>query len=344
MKRAFLAVSCLALMIAASIVPAAADEIADFYHGKTIRDVIGFGPGDSFDLYARLIAKYMGAHIPGEPTIVVQNMAGAGSLTALNYVTNSAPRDGTVIGMINPVATIQPLLQPDLVKFDPRMLDWIGSIATDYYTCGFWTADKVSLKDLRLRQFIVGSTATTGATYAGDMVFMSALHLNFKVVPGYGNMGELNHAAERGEVQGHCGVMATTLKSTLWPVYTAGNLQIAVRATLGSDSEFPDVPNAFDLVTSDEDRQVLLLLAGPWYYGRPMLAPPDLPKARLAALRAGFDATMKDQAFLDEAKNLRADIHPLTGAQVADTIRKIYEISPAVVARARPMFGVTDSK
>ena len=135
---------------------------------------------------------------------------------------NVAPRDGTVIGMVNPVATIQPLLQPDQFKFDPRQMDWLGSLATDYYTCGFWTADKVTLKDLQGPQVLVGSTAITGATYAGDMVFMSTLHLNFKVVPGYGDMAQLNHAAESGEVRGHCGVMATTLKSTLWPTYTDG--------------------------------------------------------------------------------------------------------------------------
>jgi tripartite-type tricarboxylate transporter receptor subunit TctC len=340
MKRTIFGGASLFLLLALAAAPAAADDTADFFHGKTIRAVIGFGAGDSFDLYARLIARHMGAHIPGEPTIVVQNMPGAGSLTALNYVINAAPKDGTVVGMINPTATIQPLLQPDIVRFDPRTIDWIGSPASDYYSCGFWSKDKVTLKDLQSRQFIVGSTATTGATYAGDMVFMSALHLNFKIVPGYGNMGELNHAAEKGEVEGHCGVMAMTIKSTLWPTYTAGQLQIAVRATLKPDPDLPDVPNAFDLVTSEEDRQVLLLLAGPWYYGRPMLAPPGLPKERLASLRAAFDATMKDPAFLSEAKELRVGIEPLTGEQIAETIRKIYEIPNAVIERARPMFGV----
>jgi tripartite-type tricarboxylate transporter receptor subunit TctC len=341
MKRAA-AGFCLSLLLAiAAVAPASADDSADFYRGKTIRNIIGFGPGDSFDLYARLVARYLGAHIPGNPTIVVQNMPGAGSLNALNYVMNVAPRDGTVIGMVNPVATIQPLLQPDLVKFDPRTIDWIGSLATDYYTCGFWTADKVSLKDLQGQQVLVGSTAITGATYAGDMVFMSTLHLNFKVVPGYGDMAQLNHAAESGEVRGHCGVMATTLKSTLWQTYTDKKLQIAVRASLTADPDLPNVPNAFDLVTSEEDREVLLLLAGPWYYGRPMFAPPGLPQERLAVLRTAFEAMVKDPAFLDDAKTQRADIHPIPGSEVSDTINKIYAIPAAVLDRARPMFGIT---
>jgi tripartite-type tricarboxylate transporter receptor subunit TctC len=341
MKRVVLGGLCLSFVLAiASISPALADD-ADFYRGKTIRAIIGFGPGDSFDLYARLVARYLGAHIPGNPTIIVQNMPGAGSINALNYVMNVAPHDGTVIGMVNPVATIQPLLQPDVFKFDPRKMDWIGSLATDYYTCGFWTADKISLKDLQGPQVLVGSTAITGATYAGDMVFMNTLHLNFKVVPGYGDMAQLNHAADSGEVRGHCGVMATTLKSTLWPTYTDGKLQIVVRASLTNDPDLPNVPNAFDLVTSEEDRQVLLLLAGPWYYGRPMFAPPGLPPERLAVLRAAFEAMVKDPAFLDDAKGERADIHPISGDEVSATIDKIYAISPAVLDRARPMFGIT---
>jgi hypothetical protein len=135
--------------------------------------------------------------------------------------------------------------------------------------------------------------------------------------------------------------MGTTLKSTLWPTYTDGKLQIAVRASLTTDPDLPNIPNAFDLVSSEADRQVLLLLAGPWYYGRPMFAPPDVPKARLAALRTAFEAMAKDPAFLAEAKNQRADIHAISGAEVTDTINKIYAIDPAVLERAKPMFGVT---
>lgn len=335
MIRPIVALACLLAAHAAR-----ADDEAEFYRGKSIRMVVGLGAGDSFDLYARLAARHLPSHIPGKPSVVVQNMPGAGSLTALNYMMNAAPRDGTVIGVINPAATIQPLLQPDVARFDARAIDWLGSLASDHYTCGFWSTEKVTLQDLREREFVVGSTATTSATYAADQVFMRTLGLKFRIVPGYGTMNELNHAAEKGEVRGHCGVMAATIKTSLWQTYTSGRLRIAVQASLRPETAFPDVPNAFDIVTAVDDRQVLMLLAGPWSYGRPLFAPPGLPAARLATLRAAFDAMVRDPLFLAEARDIRAEIEPLSAAAVSETVRRIHDIPPAVLERARPMFGV----
>jgi len=331
----------IALALTATLaLEARADPVADFYHGKTLRIIVGFGVGDGFDIYARLLARFMAPHIPGEPTIIVQNMPGAGSLVALNYVNNAAPRDGTALGMVNPVVTVQHMLQPEVANFDPLKLNWIGSMTSDYYNCGFWTDKPVTLEDLRTKHFTVGSTATTGGTYAGDRVFEAVLHLDFKIVPGYTNLGELKAAAERGEVQGFCGVMAMTLKSTFWPIYQAKQLQIPVRANLAPDPDMPDVPNAFDLVKSEEDRQLLMLLAGPWYFGRPFMAPPDVPAARLEALRAAFAATLADPALLAEAKNENLEIHPLSAEQIVATIKQVDATSPAVIERAKPMFGV----
>jgi tripartite-type tricarboxylate transporter receptor subunit TctC len=341
MKRRAIGLGLLLSIVGAAVAPArAADAVADFYHGKTLRVIVGFGVGDGFDIYARLLAQFMAAHIPGEPTIIVQNMPGAGSLVALNYVDHAAPHDGTVIGMVNPVAVVQHLLQPAVANFDPLTMNWIGSMTSDYYNCGFWTDKPVTLADLESKHFIVGSTATTGGTYAGDRIFQAVLHLDFKIVPGYTNLGELRQAAERGEVQGFCGVMAMTLKSTFWSTFVAKQLQIPVRATLAPDPELPGIPNAFDLVKSDADRQLLLLLAGPWYFGRPFMAPPGVPAERLAALRAAFAQSLTDPALLAEAKKEHLEIHPLTDPQIVDTIKKIYDVPPGVITRAKPMFGV----
>jgi hypothetical protein len=317
-----------------------ADGEADFFRGKSIKLIVGSGAGDSFDFYGRLVSRHLGKDIPGQPTIIVQNMQGAGSLNALNYLMNVAPRDGTALGLFIPVSTIQPLLQPQGARFDPRVINWLGSIATDYYTCGFWTPDKLDVKDLQTREYVVGSTAVAGATYAGTRVFISALGLKLKLVPGYGSMNELNHAAEKGEVSGHCGLMATTLKTNLWPAFTSGQLKIVLRASLNEDATLPGVPNAFDLVKSEEDRQVLLLLAGPWFYGRPIAAPPGLPAGRLKALRSAFEAMVSDEAFLAEARALNAVVAPLSADKVAETIAEIYKIPESVIARARPLFGV----
>ena len=340
MRRACLAalLTVWSVLTAQAQAPASVDE-AEFYKGKSIRLIVGSGAGDSFDLYGRLVLRHLANHIPGKPAVVVQNMQGAGSLNALNYLMNVAPRDGTVLGLFIPVSTIQPLLQPSVAKFDARTINWLGSIATDYYTCGFWTDKPVSVSDLQSREFVVGSTAVAGATYAGTRVFAQAMGLKLRLVPGYGTMNELNHAAEKGEVQGHCGLMATTLKTNLWGPYQDGHLQIALRASLGDDPSLASVPNAFDLVTSEEDRQTLLLLAGPWYYGRPLAAPPGLPTERLQTLRRAFDEMVRDPAFLADAKELRAVVEPLSAAQVTETIGRIYAIPPAVLARARPLFG-----
>lgn len=339
--RKAIGLGCVLAILAATVLPArAADSIADFYRGKTMRIIVGFGAGDGFDIYARLLAQFMGAHLPGAPTIIVQNMPGAGSLVALNYVDNVVPRDGTAIGMVNPVVIVQHLLQPEIATFDPLTMNWIGSMTSDYYNCGFWTDKPVTLADLRSKHFVVGSTATTGGTYAGDRVFEAVLNLDFKIVPGYTNLGELRQAAERGEVQGFCGVMAMTLKSTFWPSFVAKQLQIPVSARLAPDPDLPDIPNAFDLVKSDEDRQLLLLLAGPWYFGRPFMAPPGVPAERLAALRAAFVATLADPALLAEAKQEQLEIHPLGDAQIVATIEKIDATPPSVIERAKPMFGV----
>jgi tripartite-type tricarboxylate transporter receptor subunit TctC len=322
--------------------PAAAQSLEDFYRGKQVRLVIGFGAGSGFDGYARLVARHYPRHIPGNPAMLVQNMSGAGSLTALHYVLNTAPPDGTAIAMVNPTTAIDPLFHTEQANYDPRALAWIGSITADTTTCGFWTDRRVTLADLKRERFIVGGTALTGGTATADRVLKAMLGLNFQIVAGYKDLPELNQAAERGEVAGYCGVMASTLKaSNLWDRFNEGKLQLPLQVALEKDPDLPaDIPNAFDLVTSEEDRQILLLLVGPWYFGRPFTASPNVPPERLAALRSGFMATMRDADFLAEAKRLLLSIRPVAGEEIQRTIRDIYAISPAVLERAKPMFGI----
>jgi tripartite-type tricarboxylate transporter receptor subunit TctC len=331
---------CVAIGLNFSALAQSNEDEAAFFKGKSTRLIVGTGPGDGFDFYARLLVRHFYRHIPGQPSMTVQNMQGAGSLNALNFIQNVAPRDGTTMGLIIPVATTMPLLRPDVARFDPRTINWIGSVAGDYFTCGVWTADNVTLKDLQSREFIMGSTAVGGSTSAGARIFAEALGLKLKLVPGYRSMNDLNFAAEKGEVAGHCGLMATSLKTTLWQAYESGRIKIVLRAGMVDDPALPNIPNAFDLAKTDEDRQLLLLLAGPWYYGRPVMAPPDLPPARLAALRKAFRETMEDPAFLADAKQLNAVVQPLSAEEIVKTVTEIYKIPETVIARARPLFGV----
>jgi len=329
--------TCLALSAAA---PALADPVEDFYRSKQIQLAIGFGVGDGFDTYARVLARHMPRHIPGKPPIVVQNMPGVGSLKALSYVLNVAPRDGTAFGLMNPAATVDALFSPEQAGFDPRTIDWIGSMSSDTTTCGFFTREPVTIDLLKSKRFVVGGTAATSGTMRANRVMASVLGLNFKIVSGYRTLGDLTLAAEKGEVEGFCGLMASTLRVNFWDRYRGGALQIPVQAGIERDPDLPaSIPNALDLAASEADRALVRLFAGPWYYGRPFMAPPNLPPERLAALRKAFDDMHKDPAFLEEARRIKLNVRPLTGAQVHDAVVKVYETPKDVIERARPIMG-----
>jgi hypothetical protein len=235
MSRRAIHTGVLALLVGAgSVAPAAADAVEDFYRGKQIQLVIGFGVGNGFDTYARVLARHMGRHIPGQPSIIVQNMPGAGSLKALNYLLTVAPKDGSAIGLINPTATTDPMFYPKRASYDPRSFAWIGSMTSDTTTCGFWTREPVSVDTLRNKEFIVGGTALTSGTIRANRVLASVLGLKFRIVSGYSDLGHLTLASEKGEVQGYCGVMVSTLKVTLWDRYKSGAIQIPLQAAISA--------------------------------------------------------------------------------------------------------------
>jgi tripartite-type tricarboxylate transporter receptor subunit TctC len=321
-------------------VPAAVEPVADFYSGnKQIRLIIGFGVGDAFDAYARVLARHLSRHIPGRPAIVVQNMPGVGSVKAATYVQTIAPKDGTAIGLINPVATVDALFDPQQLPVDASTFDWIGSMSSETMTCGFWTRTPVTVATLRSRQFIVGGTAATSGTMRANRVFASVLGLDFKIVPGYSQLNDLTIAAERGEIDGYCSMMVSTLKVTAWDRYQSGGLQIPFQAAAENDPDLPNVPNAFDLVSSEEDRQLLRLLVGPWRYGKPFFAPTGIPADRLAALRTAFMEMHKDPAFIEEANKIKLNVRPINGMQVREAVQQIHQTPKAVIERARPIMG-----
>ena len=329
----------LALTLAGLSVPAAAEPVADFYSGKQIRLIIGFGVGDAFDAYARMLSRHMSHHIPGHPPIVVQNMPGVGSIKAATYVQTIAPKDGTAIGLINPVVTVDTLFDPQQLPVDASTFAWIGSMSSDTMTCGFWTRTPLTVATLKSRQFVVGGTAATSGTMRANRVFASVLGLDFKIVPGYSTLNDLTIAAERGEIDGYCSMMVSTLKVTAWDRYQSGGLQIPFQAAVENDPELPNVPNAFDLVSSEEDRQLLRLLVGPWYYGKPFFAPTGIPADRLAALRTAFMEMHQDPAFIEEANKIKLNVRPINGMQVREAVTQIHQTPKAVIERARPIMG-----
>src|SRR5262245_44149863 len=333
----------LALAIAAPALatPASAqtDAVAAFYRGRTVQAVVGYTPGSTFELYLRTITRHLGRHIPGNPNLVVQHMPGAGSLKATGYLAQVAPKDGSVIGMINPVNTTEPLIDPEHTKFDPRTFSWIGSVNSEISTCAFWTRDLKTFADLKRRQVVVGSTGPASGSTVDARVLGALTGINFKVVPGYPGLTEVRIAAERGEVDGYCGMLVSALKTDVWDQFKSGRIAVPVQMGLQKHVDLPDIPNAYDLVTKEEDRQLFQLIFGPWAYGRPILAPPETPRDRVEALRKAFTAAIADPQFTAEAQKINMEIQPTPPDVIEKLVDAVMRTPAPVLERARVLLG-----
>jgi tripartite-type tricarboxylate transporter receptor subunit TctC len=320
----------------------AQQDIASFYRGRTVQAVVGYTPGSTFELYLRSAVRYLGRHVPGNPSIVVQHMPGAGSLKATAYLAQVAPRDGSVIGMPNPVNAAAPLIDPLNSKFDPRAFNWLGSLNSEISTCGFWTRDLKTLADLKRREVVVGSTGPSAGSTVDARVLGALAGIKFQVVPGYPGLTEVRLAAERSEVDGYCGLLVSSIKTDVWEAFKAGRVAVPVQMGLAKHPELPNVPNAYDLATKDEDRQLFRLIFGPWTFGRPLLAPPETPKERVEALREAFKALIADEDFLAEARRINMEIQPIGPDAIAKVVDDIMQTPAPVVERARVLLGVAN--
>jgi tripartite-type tricarboxylate transporter receptor subunit TctC len=329
MRRGNFGRPILALMLLAAAPEAAAE---DFYQGKTVTLVVGFSPGGGFDLYARLLARRLGAHIPGAPAIIVQNMPGVASAKAVLSLEATAAKDGTVIAAFSPDLVIQSLLDPARLKIDFAGIAWLGSIAHDERICFAWHATGIKdWHDLLARsQFRIGVTAPGTLAYA-NAAMMKRLVKAVQLVKGYPGSAEEKLAIERGELDGECGSW-----SSLPLDWIAGH-KINVLARFSPDpvSDIPASPYIGDLAQDQADKQVLGLMVAAGAIGRPYVLSPAVPAARLAVLRQAFDATMKDADFLADAAQQNLPVSPLSGAAAAAVVAPIYQSPPATLAAAR---------
>ena len=317
-----------------------AQDAASFYRGKTLQAVVGYPPGSTFELYLRLFVQHMGRHVPGQPKIVVQHMPGAGSLKATGYLASVAAKDGTVFGMPNPVNTIEPLIDPERSKFEPRQFAWLGSLNSEISTCGIWNKAIKTVDDLKQRPVAVGATGPSSGS-AVDAKVLTALHgVNFKIVTGYPGLTEVRLAANRGEVDGYCGLLVSSIKTDTADDYKSGRMTVAIQMGLKKHAELPNVPNAYDLVSKTEDRQLFQLIFGPWTYGRPLMAPPGTPADRVAALRSAVKATLDDPAFRAEAQKINLEIQPVAPDAIEKVVADIFATPQPVLERARDLLGV----
>jgi tripartite-type tricarboxylate transporter receptor subunit TctC len=329
----------LTLAVAFLLVTAArAQSVADFYRGKTIELDIGYSVGGGYDLYARLIARRLGTHIPGNPTVVPKNMEGAGSLRLANYLYAAAPSDGTVIGATSRGAAFDPLLNETGARFDASKFSWIGSANNEVSVCVALASSGVTkFDDLFTKQLTIGSTGAADDTYQFPALVNAVLGTKFKIVTGYPGGNDVSLALERGEVQGRCGWSWSSIKTTRFNWVRDKRIVVLVQMSLSKHPDLPDVPLIMDLAKTDEQRQIFKMIFARQTMGRPYLAPPGVPADRLAALRKAFMDTMADQEFLGEAEQSKFEINPVDGEQLEALVKNIYQTPPEVVKKAAAM-------
>ena len=320
-----------------------ADEVADFYRGRNIQLLIGGNAGVSYDLAGRTLAAHIVKHIPGNPTITVENMPGASSLIMTNHLYNRARRDGSVIGAPLNNILLEPRLkllsqQGSSVQFDLSRLNWLGSPVQEPQVMWVWHTTGVnSIDDLRSAKVIMGGTSVGADNHTLPMVINSVFGTNINVVLGYKGPNDVFLAAERGEVHGISTAHSTLMANRLdWVRDKKVNILIQFGGTRMHD--LPDVPTAIEIAPDAESRQLLEFIASKFVLARPYALPPETPADRVKALRAAFDATMKDPAFLRDAQKVSLVINPVNAEEMNRLIERIEKTPDAIVDRIRAIF------
>jgi tripartite-type tricarboxylate transporter receptor subunit TctC len=326
---------CILIAVSLAAVAAArAQSVEEFYKGKNINLLVGFTPGGGYDLYARLLARHIGRHIPGQPTIVVQNMPGAGSLRSAQFLYTAAPKDGTTIATFSRQMGITPLLQPG-VQFDGTKLTWLGSITNEVSTCVTWHTSRVKTwNDLLEKQVTLGGDAPGADPDLFALLYKNVFDAKIRLVSGYHGTSPLVLAMERGEVDGLCGLSWSTIKSRHLNWFKEKKINVLVQAALKKEPDLADVPLVIDLTRSAEQRQIIKLFVASQETARPFAAPPDIPADRKAALIAAFEKTMKDPEFLADAQRLNVDINPLDAKTIDNLLAELYATPTNVIEKA----------
>ncbi len=324
------------VQITAIFGPARADSVEDFYRDKTVNLIIGYGPGGGYDGYARLLARHLGRHIPGNPTIVPKNMPGAGSLVAANYLYGVAPADGTEFGIFGRGIAMAPLLNGEGAEYDATRFNWIGSLNKEVSTCVSWHSSAVGKwEDLQETELTVPSGGPGADDHTFAAILRHVLDAKLRVVSGYSKSSEMLLAMERGEVDGFCGWSWSSAKSRKPEWLRDKKVNVLVQLALEKHPELPDVPLVMDLAETEEQRQMLTLIFSRQAMGRPFAAPPDVPEERVNALRDAFQATVSDPQFIADAQQANMEINVLPGAAFDELLRSVYETPKDVVTRAR---------
>jgi len=316
----------------------AAQDAAEFYRGKNVRVIVGFSSGGGYDQYARLFVRHAGRHTPGAPTYIVQSMPGAASLKSVVYLEQGAPADGTAIVTFNPGLISQSLTIPERVNVDFRRFAWIGNISEDFRVCFMWGAKNIKTFDdvKAAKEIVFGTTGVGTSAYIEGRMLDEIFGVKLRQVQGYPGSADKRIAIERGELDGDCGSW-TSLPDD-WVRDRRINLFVRFSRNLTADMP-KDVVYAGSMITDPEAKATYDLLMSGAEIGRPYIGPPTMPKDRVAALRAAFDATMKDPEFLADAAKQRLEINPQTAEEVAQQLDAIYHTPMVAIKRARAISG-----
>jgi tripartite-type tricarboxylate transporter receptor subunit TctC len=313
----------------------AQNDAASFFKGKTLRILVGSGVGSGYDITARTLARHLPDHIPGHPLVIVQNQPGAGGMTMTNALYASGPFDGTVIGAPFNGTPTMPLLQPQIARFDADKLIYLGSTNRETQVMYVWhTVPIYKLDDAKKTEVIMGAQAPGSTQYDYPTLLDRLLGYKFKLVTGYQSTPKIHLALESGEVQGTIANWST-LRALNANWLTEKKIRLIVQWGIKKLPEIGDVPSIFDYLSTDADRAAVKLMVARLEFGRPFFVPPGVPADRVAALRAAFDATVKDPAFLAEAAKEKLDIDPLSGAEVQNLVEEVAHTPPDIVARVR---------
>jgi tripartite-type tricarboxylate transporter receptor subunit TctC len=321
---------------------AAAEDVAEFYKGKQISWILSAGEGGGYSSYARTFAPYLSAHMPGKPTIVVQNMPGGGGIRAMNHLYSVAPKDGTTIGLVHSSVPFAPLYGISGAQFDPRQMNWIGSIATASSMCVAWHGSGIkSWQDLMDKEFIVGGTGAGSRMETLPKMVNELFGTKIKIISGYKGGNDVFLAMERGELHGRCGGLVSSINSTRPDWFPQKKVLVPVMIAIERNPLFRDVPAIIEFAKDERTRQILQLTLTPQEMDRPILTPPGVPAERVAALRAAFHAAMNDPGFMEDAKKQGLEIDEVSGEKVAELIKGAYAMPAEIIKAANEAMDMT---
>lgn len=341
MKQRFIGVA--AATLAASVaapMAANADAVSDFYSGKKITIWVGYGAGGGYDTTTRLVANRLGGHIPGNPTVVVQNMPGAGSLLAANNLYNVAPKDGTVLGVFSSTVAMLPLYKDPKANFETLKFNWIGNMHRDTLSCAVWKGAGQNIRTLEdlinaKKTVVFGSDGADAPLTRWPLFMKNVLGANLKVVAGYKGTRQINMAMQSGEVSGSCGMFESTVRGAYWNDYKSGDLVIFVQTGYNRNLDlFKGATNLYSLIKDPEKTQMAKLVFGPAEITRPLAAPPGVPAERVAALRKALVETMKDPAMKADGKKIGLDFDPMSGDEVVAELKGLFKTPDSLVQKA----------